>query len=299
MKKYINIKTLLIILTIVFIGIGILSCAFSFIQAIPKDESRSLIDNLSNANYSNLTDGFVGLSWSIIGVLLLCLTLYYQRTDFKDSERTNNKQRFETTFFNMLSMLIQIRNSITCKSLDEKQLEGYAYLSNCVSELQSYYTQLLDLNDELKEIENKISANTIINTVELELLKDEVMTLYESFYKINHASLGHYFRYIYHMVEFVLKERSEEHDAEVYLGIIQAQLSDNELSLLFYNCLSRYAQKKDTKEPRFYNNLDKYGFLENVDSDSLLSRNHHVLYPHTRFKFLNTDEKDIRNNYGN
>ncbi len=295
MKKWF--KILLIILTSAFIAIGVISCAISFIQAIPQDDSKTLIQNLGEVNYSNLADGFAGLSWSIVGVLLLCLTMYYQRQDFKDSEKTNNKQRFETTFFNMLSMLIQIRSCLNIKFLDGQGLNGYDYLNFCEKELKASYEAVLESKPELTDIEDKISANQIISSIEIECLKEEVIKVYETFYKSNHASLGHYFRYIYHIVEFVLKERRNENDIETYLGIIQSQLSDNELSLIFYNCLSRFAKKKVTKEPRFFNNLDTYGFLENVDSDSLLSRNHHILYPKTNFKFLNADEIKTRYNY--
>ena len=149
----------------------------------------------------------------------------------------------------------------------------------------------------MKEIESKINRNEVLSTVEREGLKTVAQNLYENFYKNNHAYLGHYFRYIYHIVEFTIREREQCGDVELYLSIIQSQLSDDELSLLFYNCLSNYAKKKETLEPRFYKNMDKYGLLENVDADSLLSRNHHILYPNTYFKFLNTDEKDIRHKY--
>lgn len=285
-------KILLIILISIFIIIGIISCVISISQEIPNDCSKTFVENLINTDYSALSDGFAGLSWSIVGVFLLCLTMYYQRQDYKDSKLTNNKQRFETTFFNMLSMLIQLRNEL--KSSNPRGANGYDYLNECISEIKRSYASILESKPELKEIEGKISDNKDITLIELDCLKEEVISVYETFYKTNHASLGHYFRYIYHMVEFVLQERTAEKDRETYLGIIQSQLSDNELSLIFYNCLSKYARKKQTREPRFYNILDKYGFLENVDADSLLSRNHHILYPKTKFKFLNADEMNNR-----
>lgn len=291
-------KWVLIILTFLFIIVGVWSCATSIIKVVcPNNTSKTVntTTNLNQTDFSSLSDGFAGLSWSIIGVFLLCLTLYYQRVDYKESEKTNNKQRFETTFFNMLAMLIQIRNSISCKhESEDKTVDGYHYFNLCINTLKSKYNELLDNKPDLKLLEDKIARNQILNSVEKEIIETEVVGVYEKFYKNHHACLGHYFRYIYHIIEFTIREREIYGDAKLYLSIIQSQLSDNELSLLLYNCLSKYAKKKDTLEPRFYNIMDSYGILENVDSDSLLSRNHHVLYPHTNFKFLNADEREVR-----
>lgn len=292
-------KWVLIILTSVFIIVGIWSCITSIIKVIQPNSTSEIVNTttvLNQTDFSSLSDGFAGLSWSIIGVFLLCLTLYYQRVDYKESEKTNNKQRFETTFFNMLAMLIQIRNSISCNLKNEdKNVEGYHYFSLCINKLKERYNQLLSSKPDVKSLEDSVAYNMILNSTEKEIIQTEVAGVYEEFYKNHHACLGHFFRYIYHIIEFTIQERKVYGDEKLYLGIIQSQLSDNELALLFYNCLSKYAKKKDTLEPRFYNIMDRYGFLENVDSDSLLSRNHHVLYPHTIFKFLNADEKEIKN----
>lgn len=273
---------------------GVITAGAAFCQYIDIGNFEATIVNVKNADFSALNDGFAGLSWSIIGVFLLYLTLHYQRVDFKDSEKTNNKQRFETTFFNMLSMLNQIRDSMTRAIANKQQVSGYMYIEHCINDLKRGYTNIKKSSQAINDIENQVSNNEIVNSVDIEILRDEVKKVYEEFYSRNHAYIGHYFRYIYHIVEFVITEREKSGDIELYLKIVQAQLSDNELSLLFYNCLSKYAEKKDNREPRFYNNLDKYGFLENVDSDSLLSRNHHILYPQTNFKFLNSDEKEMR-----
>lgn len=291
-------KWVLIILTSVFIIIGIWSCITSIIKVIQPNSTSEIVNAttvLNQTDFSSLSDGFAGLSWSIIGVFLLCLTLYYQRVDYKESEKTNNKQRFETTFFNMLAMLIQIRNSISCKlEFEDKNVDGYHYFNLCINQLKVKYNELLSSKPDVKSLEDSVAHNMILNSTEKEIIQTEVAGVYEEFYKNHHACLGHYFRYIYHIIEFTIQERKVCDDVKLYLGIIQSQLSDNELALLFYNCLSKYAKKEGTLEPRFYNIMDRYGILENVDSDSLLSRNHHVLYPYTIFKFLNADEKEVK-----
>jgi len=77
--------------------------------------------------------------------------------------------------------------------------------------------------------------------------------------------------------------------------LIQAQLTNDELSLILYNSLSDNGLSQ-SKESKFYEWLNDYKFLENVDSKSLLSRNHHIFFDKTFFKFLSIDEKKRKNN---
>ena len=289
------VKILLYVLIGMFILFGIATIALSFVGSgvtevsVNSNAFCSWWSKIGNSDFSTLINGIAGLSWSVVGVFLLCLTLYYQRYDFKMTKITSNKQQFETTFFNMLSMLIEIRNSIHCVRGNNK-LVAHEYLSDCIEKLKNDYLNLLATKKDIDEIDKRIEAHEEILDTDKDSLRYEVQDVYESFYSENHNSLGHYFRYIYHIIEFILRERGDYGDANLYMQILQAQLSDNELSLLFYNALSKYARKKENNEPRFYKNMELYGFLENVDSDSLMNRTHYIFYPKTKFKFLNADE---------
>jgi hypothetical protein len=59
-----------------------------------------------------------------------------------------------------------------------------------------------------------------------------------------------------------------------YLNMIQAQISDEELRLVFYDAMSCHGLNK-MSEKVFKRNLDEENFLENIGEMSLLSRNHH------------------------
>lgn len=71
--------------------------------------------------------------------------------------------------------------------------------------------------------------------------------------------------------------------------MLQAQLSNDELALIFYNALSSNGLNS-SKKPQFKEWIEHYQFLENLNVDSLLDRRHHVLYQKSKFKFLNRDE---------
>lgn len=81
-----------------------------------------------------------------------------------------------------------------------------------------------------------------------------------------------------------------------YLNMLKAQMSDDELCLVFYDAVSHFGLDKHY-EHRFKNMLDSLGFLENIHAESLISPSHHHLYASTEFRFLNRDEraaKDVR-----
>jgi len=80
---------------------------------------------------------------------------------------------------------------------------------------------------------------------------------YEKFYlKYAHDQLGHYFRNLYQIVKLI--ESSQIENKKFYTNIIRAQLSSNELYLLFYNGLSSFGHEK------FFPLLVKYEFFEHL-----------------------------------
>ena len=82
---------------------------------------------------------------------------------------------------------------------------------------------------------------------------------HEEFFAEYQSSIGHYFRNLYNVVKFV-----HEHDfpkkfekKKAYTNLIRAQLSSNELVLLFYNCLSNRGSKFKTL-------VEEYSLLEDT-----------------------------------
>ncbi|QIL38333.1 hypothetical protein G7074_02985 [Pedobacter sp. HDW13] len=82
-----------------------------------------------------------------------------------------------------------------------------------------------------------------------------------NFYKNFHSELGHYFRYLYNLLQFTLKTRKPTNDHLNYINLIQAQLSNNELALIYYNVLSDKGLNRN-KTFNSHNLLDEYNFFE-------------------------------------
>lgn len=260
------------------------------------------IDLDKASKIGDFVGGFVAIFWTIAGVVLLYITLRVQTEEFKNTQKAIAKQQFETTYFNMLSILLQIKSNLKGR-INYKDLKNDRQVSSKFSAqrfLNAAHEQLVNLylkrvkddsaaSESIEKIERKIEKNIAINEVEKRMMKDYVDEIYIDFYNKHHTELGHYFRYIYNLMKFAVENRIEFGDEDQYINLIQAQLTNDELGLIYYNAISRNALN-ERKEPKFYNWLEEYNFFENIDHRGLIRREHHVLYPKTKFKFLNRDE---------
>ena len=102
---------------------------------------------------------------------------------------------------------------------------------------------------------------------------------YASFFEMHQDSLGHYFRNLYHVIKFVDRSSLDAKEGEFYTHLVRAQMSSDELLLLFYNCHGSFGREK------FYPLVVKYALLKNMPQDDLASRrfkhpaDHKALYP--------------------
>ena len=292
------IKTLLYFFLL--IGFGLLVAVFLTIWK----EDRIAIDRTIDWNYAkNLGEfsGFIAISWSVLGVLLIYLTLNYQKTQFKANSDFIEKQQFETTFFNMLNVLFNIKQAIkgSVKSLSDSssnRYQGQEFVEAALLHFREIYFDnynVLPANSPIKVIIGKVKENSQLTATEVLILKEDLNSIYLNFYGNYHSELGHYFRYLFNLMKFTINHRTKFGDENDYINLIQAQLSNDELALVFYNAISDNGLNS-RRESRFYDWLEKYKFLENIDSRSLLLREHHVIYKTTAFKFLNSDERKLK-----
>ena len=121
---------------------------------------------------------------------------------------------------------------------------------------------------EVKNVEENKGDNQII-----------IDTYYNDVYKGKEAELGHYFRHLYHILKYT--HESNIVTKKKYIDIVQAQMSDDELYLVFYNGISKFGKEK--LQPF----LEEYGFLENIRSRGKIFDLHaSQFYPKTKFKYL-------------
>lgn len=153
-------------------------------------------------------------------------------------------QKIESMFFQMLNLHNNIVNSLDIKR-GTAEFEGRDCFTFYVQRLSKYY-------NEIKFPEHCSDIEKINKT-------------YAHFWSIYRQDLGHYFRFLFNFIRIVDSSNSEK--IEIYVKLIRAQLSDYELVIIFYNCLSEYGKSFE----RF---VHKYDLFDNLDEKLLLRSEH-------------------------
>ena len=251
---------------------------------------KEIVDQM-RSGFGDLIAGTVGIFLSFAATLFLFVTFKEQRKQFSDSHIDAEKDRFESTFFNLLSMLYQVRENVN-KEIALCTDNGMKSIKEFYNGFKVYYLEQAE-TEEQKEIMAYLSQSQQ-NTVEQENIEYYLGQLYENYIRIKACNINYYYRYVFNMINFVIGQWEHVDKGEThihkYLNFIQAQMSDDELALIFYDVISHYGLDNNYSH-QFKETMDSYGFLENINPGILLDRKHHVIYPKTRFKFLNRDEK--------
>lgn len=186
-----------------------------------------------------------------------------QRLEFEEQNKTLKLQRFENTFFNMLSLQQEIVSNIRFKG----NLEEFGCGYGCEN---SNRMNIIDT-----------SGREVFNVIYTYLIKDKIKTNgIESYSECTEISkFDHYFRHLYRIIKFVQNSELTLKEKYAYTSIVRAQLSDYELAMLFYNCLN-YAGKE-----KFKPLIESYALLKNLRDELLVDAEHEKLYQHGAYKF--------------
>lgn len=280
-----------------FIGI-LLICYYSYLYVDKigfanlslESINETLISALRN-NPGEFIGGTIGVLFTFTATIFLFITFKEQRDQFTITRQAEFYTLFETTYFNMLNMLAKVENSVddNIKQSSSKARTLIEYYRNFKKE----YGEDSISNQEIVSIESDLKENDLQIAV-VHKASQYYGNYFKNYVVANDSNIGYFYRYIYNVVRFVYDQHQFsdlERDRKKYLNLLQAQLSDEELALIFYDAISDYGENKDGKK-LFHDILDEVNFLENVKPDTLLSKNHCFFYPKTGFAFLTQTDKD-------
>ncbi|CAG2533458.1 Putative phage abortive infection protein [Maribacter dokdonensis] len=287
---------------------GVVLLLIGFIMFVWNDWSFSADEKLKAdkvAQFGDFVGGLIGSIWALAGVILFYVALTEQRKDFatnrevlnaqtdalkqqikefelqreelsetrkvfKIQSETLKKQQFESTFFNLVNLHHGIVNSIDLRSKENK----YGVIEAVKMNLERG-----KMNEKIIEVttgrdcfvkfckgfrnEYRKLRRDITELSDLEIAKQA----YKNYYKLHQSDLGHYFRNLYHIFKFI--KNSEEKDKKRYTSLVRAQLSNDELFLLFYNGISEYGSKK------FLPLIEEFHILKNLNLKDFIEKNKH------------------------
>jgi uncharacterized membrane protein len=163
-----------------------------------------------------------------------------QKEQLQQQSKTFELQRFETTFFSLLSTHRVLLSEININS------------AKGTSALRAFWKGFkADTEDNVKDI-------------------DVILTVYLNSYSRNYSQLGRYFRNLYHIFKFI--NSSSVEDKKFYVSLVRAQLTAFEQLMIFYNCLSPLGVDK------FKPLVEQYSLLNNLPINQLIDQEHKSLY---------------------
>jgi hypothetical protein len=181
-----------------------------------------------------------------------------QKEQLEEQNKTLKIQRFENTFFNMLSQFQEVVSGITY-TLD------FGEKTKVYKGRELFYEGFENLEVKIRE-EGSFVENSRFDTLR-ECIEKEGLQGYASVEMPTY--FDHYFRLLYRILKFVEKTDLQESDKEkyVYTSMIRAILSRYELVWLYYNGLSAYGNKK--LKPL----IEKFCMLKNLRTELLCYSN--------------------------
>ncbi len=282
------------------------------------EENFSINDSINSEKISQFGDaigGIVGSIWSLAGVILFYVALTEQRKDiqinrealntqiealnkqieefelqrheleetrevFKEQSETLRIQRFENTFFQLISLhhdlVDKLKFSKSGKSFERREmlieacddLNSAIFFENSTVGRNLYGEAIRKPN----VAENKDEARSRIGAA------------YHNFYFKNYKqTLSHYFRNVYHIFKFIYKsDLIHNEKKQFYASLMRAQLSSEEQFLILYNSLMT-----DLGYPNFLFLIKEFEILQNFDFNLITKYPYHI-------EIFNEKIKDVR-----
>ena len=265
---------------------------FMKMDVISLDKINNYVYNELSKNIGDFLGGTVGIFFTLTATIFLFITFKEQRQQFEITRSSEFYTRFETTYFNMLAMLERVQMSIN-KSISESSANSsLKNMSDYYNGFKADYGLDAIVDENIKTIHAALNQETL-QSAEVLRAKQFYGDYFEKYVENSGCNLGYFYRYIYNIVKFVYSQDEFKYDSdkEKYLNLLQAQLSDEELALIFYDAISSYGENKDGNH-LFHDMLDDTHFLENIKPEILLDRMHCYFYPKTPFKFMSWDERN-------
>ena len=232
---------------LVFLAVIVVCIGYGYIIWSTDWTSNNKIGNFGES-FGAIDALFAGLAFAVLiyTILLQKAELQLQRKELQEQRETLQKQNFESSFFQLLGLHSKTVNAMVIR--EGGKSSGRECFHFLLQELRLAHLQALSQNDTTKS--------------EREVLND---TYEEVFFRNNQQYIGHYFSHLYNMVKFV--DQSKIANEKFYTDLIYAQLSSNELGLLFYHGLC-------ARRSNFKDLFSKHFPLKDVPPEVLIKQEH-------------------------
>ncbi len=190
-----------------------------------------------------------------------------QRQRLNEQIAMSRKQIFESSFFHLLAAHGRIVDGISIGRGEHQQIGQDCFTIFYTWFRQTYYPQARTANpdDDAKAI----------------------VAAFDQLYQHTRTDVGHYFRSLYNLIKFV--KAANVSNPRFYTNLVRAQMSDQEVLILFYNCLTPRGAK-------FCPLVQDFALLKHLNPADLCDPSHEKLYHDTAYG--RATDGDIQPNVG-
>lgn len=218
--------------------------------------------------FGDFVGGFAGTLIGLGTLIALAIALQLQarelsetRAALEEQSRAISRQVFEATFFQLLTQFREVREGVTHKGTAGSS--GREALARVYGDMKAQYP----------------IPSATVGQPPPQL--DAIRSMHRSVYRpTSHEDvLGPYFRTLYHVFKFIDRAALSDDEKVTYANIARAQLTIDEVALLFYNGLSEHGVD-------FKPLIEKYGVLKHLNPTILPNMRHRddpALYAPTAF----------------
>lgn len=282
------------------------------IKSTTPDQTIEVARGVFGDKFGAVNALFSGLAFAgiIFTIFLQRRELALQRLDIEEQNDTLRQQRFENSFFHLLSLHGSIVDNLEITSFRSRQ--AFTYFIDLLKSSSTEFAVFQPLSRlTLAQIHELRGSGVLTHEMRARLDSSEISTiestlekgagvvgkylegdhkfhqdLLDKGYLIAHEKskdgLSHYFRNLYHIFRFIEDSKLiDTEEKKKYARITRAQLSDQELVAVLYNCLALARDKNDHQMefgfPKMTRLVKDYDILQNLNSHSLIHPIHLTL----------------------
>lgn len=229
--------------------------------------------------FGGLINPFVGICTIILIVISVSIQRKELRSSVKELQKANERSKvisFEQSLFSWLATYHALISSIRVENEEEKVFEGRVALDKFIRgsgiHLAAHSVRKsAEVPDKFKKLISPFTKKFLLNidlndqdhVITLKIIFKKAIENYERMYKTNRSKLDAPLRTIYRIIKWIDSSDLSDKEKWHYCALVRSQLSDTELTLFFYNCLT-------SRGENFIEYINKYSFFDNLEGDELI-----------------------------
>lgn len=300
----------ILFISIIFIVVALWLGSWYFIDNFILTASSADSDSAARGQFGDkfgaINSLFAGLAFA--GIIF---TILLQRGDLIETRKAISRERFETTFFELLNLHMNITERVATRGavgkdafvsfhevLKAKDSDFHVFCAlskinrdNIRVMIDSKFVSIekypelttADVNNIQEAL--KIGVRSLENYLDktLDLHEKKITNAYRSAAEENIDDFAHYFRNLYNILRFVNEsDQVAENEKIRYTKFLRAQLSEAELIVIFYNSICEIKlpgrESLDLGFPKMAKLLVKYNILDNMSPRSIIHSSHSEIF---------------------